>query len=339
MFYYKMKVCVAGGSGFIGTALAKELKHRGHFVRIVDIQDPLYSTEGIDYDEFFRLDLRIFANCCQAVKDCDWTFNLAALMGGMGTIASNNAIIMYSNMLISSYMLEAARINGIKRFFYSSSACVYPEYAQTSNDSLPLKENDAWPAHPQDAYGLEKLCSEELALHYANDYGMDIRIARYHNIYGPYCAWVGGKEKSPAAIARKALVASDSLEIWGSGEQTRSYCYIDDCIEGTLRLFFSDYNKPLNIGSTEQVSINSLANLALNIVGKSSVNLTHIDGPIGVNGRNSDNTLIKSVLNWEPSISLRYGMEKLIKWIKSEIDTNSNCNIADYHKSEILRLF
>lgn len=316
-----MRVCVAGGAGFIGSHLAKRLKSEGHYVIIADIKRNEYFNEEDLCDEFYQVDLRNLDNCILVTKDCEHVFNLAAYMGGMGFITVNNASILYINTMISFNMLEASRINRVKRFFYSSSACIYPEHKQMDSENEGLKEYDAWPADPQDSYGLEKLCTEELCMHYDDEFDIEVRVARFHNIYGPYGAWYGGKEKSPAAFARKAIVAKDYFEVWGDGEQTRSYCYIDDCIDGILLLMNSNYNKPLNIGSSELVSINTLALLALTLVDKSNVKLKHISGPMGVRGRSSDNSLIKEILNWEPRIPLEEGMLKTIEWIKTQIHT------------------
>lgn len=314
-----MKVCVAGGSGFIGSHLAKRLKSEGHYVVIADIKENEYFSGEELYDEFHIVDLRDINNCLKVTTECDWVFNLACLMGGMGAISFNHATILYINTMISFNMLEASRINNVKRFFYSSSACVYPEYKQEEIINNGLKEEDAWPADPQDAYGLEKLCTEELCMHYDNEFDIEVRIGRFHNIYGPYGTWKGGKEKAPAAFARKAIVATDYVEVWGNGEQTRSFCYINDCVEGILLLMNSDYNKPLNIGSDYLISVNDLAVLALRLVNKKDIELRHIPGPVGVNGRNSDNTLIKEVLHWAPSISLEDGLLITINWIKEQI--------------------
>jgi len=314
-----MRVCVAGGAGFIGSHLAKRLKSEGNHVVVADIRENEYFSRDEYCDEFHLVDLRNLDNCLKVTKGCDWVFNLACLMGGMGMISNNHGAILYINTMISFNMLEAARINNVKRFFYSSSACVYPEYRQLENETQGLKEDDAWPADPQDAYGLEKLCTEELCMHYNKDFGIEVRIARFHNIYGPYGTWKGGKEKAPAAFARKAIVATDYVEVWGNGEQTRSFCYIDDCVEGILLLMNSDYNKPLNIGSDYLISVNDLAILALQLVNKKDIELKHISGPIGVNGRNSDNTLIKEILHWTPKISLKDGLTITINWIKGEI--------------------
>lgn len=315
-----MKVCVAGGAGFIGSHLAKKLKELGHYVIVADIQKNIYFEQYEFCDEFHQVDLRYLDNCISVTKDCDQVYNLSCLMGGMGFISLNQATILYINTMISFNMLEAARINNVSRYFYSSSACIYPNYKQLNEQNLGLAEDDAWPAEPQDSYGLEKLCTEELCMHYDNEFNIKVRIGRFHNIYGPYGTWFGGKEKSPAAFARKVLVATDSVEVWGDGEQTRTYCYIDDCIDAILLLMNSDYNKPLNIGSDYLVSINSLALLALTLVDKPDIKLNHIKGPLGVRGRSSDNTLVKKILNWEPKVSLEEGMKKTIEWIRSQLD-------------------
>ena len=330
-----MRVCVAGGGGFIGSHLAKRLKKEGHYVIVADIKENEYFSQNELCDEFYLVDLRELDNCLKVTKDCDWVFNLACLMGGMGMISYNHGAILYINTMISFNMLEAARINSVKRFFYSSSACIYPEYKQIENDNPGLKEDDAWPADPQDAYGLEKLCTEELCMHYNKDFGIEVRIGRFHNIYGPYGTWKGGKEKAPAAFARKAIAATDYVEVWGDGKQTRSFCYIDDCIEGILLLMNSDYNKPLNIGSDCLISVNDLAVLALQLINKKDIELRHIPGPIGVNGRNSDNTLIKEILHWSPSTTLQDGLLLTINWIKGEMEKYSN-NSDDLNISKII---
>jgi GDP-D-mannose 3',5'-epimerase len=290
-------------------------------------------------DEFVHLDLRPLENCLRATEGCEWVFNFAADMGGMGFIQSNHGVILYNNLQISSNMLEGARRNGVKRFFYSSSACVYPEYKQTDVNNEGLREDTAWPAQPQDAYGLEKLVTEELAMHYQQDFGMQTRIARFHNIYGPWGTWRGGREKAPAAFCRKAITAQEEIEIWGDGLQTRSFTFIDDCIEGVWKLFNSDYAKPINIGSGEMVSMNELATLALNLAGK-TLPLKHIPGPEGVRGRNSENTLIKQVLNWCPHIALRDGLARTYAWIKEQVDAcvAKGEDVTKYSKSTVVHL-
>jgi len=314
----KLKICVTGAGGFIASHLARRLKEEGHSVRGVDWKENEHMTPDMFCDEFMLLDLRFPENCKKAVEGMDWCFNLAADMGGMGFIQSNHSRILYNSTMISFNVAEAARAAGVNRFWYASSACIYPEYKQLTEDISALKEEDAWPAQPQDAYGLEKLVTEELLMHYDADFGMECRIGRFHNIYGPYGTWKGGREKAPAAFIRKAICASSEFEMWGNGKQTRSFCYIDDCVEGILRLMVSDYKKPLNIGSDEMVSMNQMADIVLGIEGK-TLPIKHIPGPEGVRGRNSDNTLIKQVLGWAPSVSIRDGLAMTHTWIKSKV--------------------
>lgn len=315
----KMRVCIGGGAGFIGSHMAKYLRAKGHWVRCVDWAENEFWKPEEFCDEFLHLDLRDYQNCKKATDGIDWVFNFAADMGGMGFIQSNNAVILYNNLMCSSNMLEAAHRNGVKRFFYSSSACVYPEFKQTEVDVPALKEDDAWPAQPQDAYGVEKICTEELCKHFYKDFKLETRVARFHNIYGPYGTWHGGREKAPAAFCRKAITSTDSFEIWGDGEQTRSFTYIDDCVEGVFKLFLSDVHEPLNIGSSEMISMNNLAKLALSFAEK-DIPITHSEGPEGVRGRNSDNTKILELLNWEPRTALKDGLKKTFDWIKGEIE-------------------
>lgn len=315
----KKRVLVTGGGGFIGSHLARRLKKEGHYVRIADWKRDHYFEEKEICDEFLDLDLRDLANCMKASEGVEWVFDLAADMGGMGFIQSNHSVILYNNTMISFNLVEAARRCGVKRFFYSSSACIYPEHKQLDTDNPGLKEDDAWPANPQDAYGLEKLVAEELCKHYMKDFQIEFRVARFHNIYGPHGTWKGGREKAPAAFCRKAITSQNEFEMWGDGKQTRSFCYIDDCVEGILRLFHSDVREPLNIGSEEMVDMNTMASLALKFAGK-SIPIKHIPGPEGVRGRNSDNTKIRKVLGWAPSISLEDGLHRTFKWIQARVD-------------------
>jgi len=315
----KLKICVTGAGGFIASHLSRRLKAEGHFVRAVDWKENEYMTEGDFCDEFVNLDLRWPENCKKAVEGFDWVFNLAADMGGMGFIQSNHSRILFNSTMISFNVAEAARAAGCKRFWFASSACIYPEYKQLTEDIAALKEEDAWPAQPQDAYGLEKLMTEELLMHYDADFGMEARIGRFHNIYGPCGTWKGGREKAPASFCRKGITSTDEFEMWGNGLQTRSFCYIDDCVEGILRLMVSDYKKPLNIGSDEMVSMNQMAELVMSYDNK-KMPIKHIPGPEGVRGRNSDNTLIKEVLGWAPSVSLKEGLGYTYSWIKSQIE-------------------
>jgi GDP-D-mannose 3',5'-epimerase len=263
-------------------------------------------------------------------------------MGGMGFIQSNHGTILFNNTMISFNMVEAARRCGVKRFFYSSSACIYPEHKQLDTANPGLKESDAWPAAPQDAYGLEKLVTEELCKYYGKDFGIEFRVGRFHNIYGPQGTWKGGREKAPAAFCRKARCSTTEtgMEMWGDGLQTRSFCYVDDCVEGVLRLFASDYREPLNIGSDEMVSMIDMGKMALEYAGKDkTIAIKHIPGPEGVRGRNSDNTLIKQVLGWAPSISLKEGIGRTYKWIDAQVSAEEAKGVdvvAAYHSSKVV---
>jgi nucleoside-diphosphate-sugar epimerase len=314
------KVLVTGAGGFIGHHLVTYLKERGYWVRGVDIKCPEFSE--LDADEFELLDLRRWDNCLQATRGIEEVYALAADMGGMGYISFNNAIILRNNALINFHTLEAARTNGVKRYFYTSSACVYPEYRQTEVNLEPLKESDAYPAQPQDAYGWEKLITERLCLEYQRDFGLETRVVRFHNIFGPEGTWDGGREKAPAALSRKIAVAKltgkSEIEIWGDGEQTRSFCYIDDCLTGIYKLMRSDFREPLNLGQDRLISINGLADLIMDIAGVKLAK-KHVTGPEGVRGRNSDNSLLKSVLGWEPQVSLEEGLRHTYAWIEDQV--------------------
>jgi nucleoside-diphosphate-sugar epimerase len=278
--------------------------------------------EGEYYDERLRLDLRRWEDCVVATKGIDRVYNFAANMGGIGFITSVGAEVMHDNVLMNVHMLEAARQNGVKRFLYSSSACVYPTYRQTSPDVKGLREEDAYPAEPDNFYGWEKLFTEKTCEAYQKDYGMDIRIVRYHNIYGPEGTYKGGREKSPAALCRKVAEASDpgTISIWGDGKQTRSYCYIDDCVRGTVMLMESDYDKPLNIGSERLVTIDELADIIISVSGKKITKEYDLSAPQGVRGRNADIALTRKVLGWEPRVSLEEGIARTYRWIEEQVE-------------------
>jgi nucleoside-diphosphate-sugar epimerase len=313
------RLLVTGAGGFIGHHLVSFLKRHGHWVRGVDIKHPEYTD--VDADEFAILDLRDPEAAMLATRGVDEVYALAADMGGMGFISQNQAEILRNNALINLNTIEAARVNGVSRYLYSSSACIYPEYLQTEAQVTPLKEDDAYPAQPQDSYGWEKLISERLVEYYRDDYGLDVRIVRFHNVYGPYGTFDGGREKVPAAICRKVAMAPEGgfVEIWGDGEQTRSFCHIDDCVEGIYRLMLSDYSEPINLGTDRMLSINELAEIVIKLSGKSGLTLRHVDGPQGVRGRNSDNTLLREVLGWEPSTALEDGLAGTYLWIEKQV--------------------
>ena len=315
------RILVTGAGGFIGHHLVKSLTKEGLFVRGVDLRHPQY--EPSPAQEFELLDLRRWDACLQATRGINWVFNLAANMGGIGFIEANHAVVMHDNVLVNSHMLEAARINGADRFLFTSSACVYPRYRQRATDVTPLAEEDAYPADPEDGYGWEKLFSEHQCRHYLEDYGLETRVARLHNIFGPLGAYVGGREKSPAAICRKIALASDpgEIEIWGDGEQTRSYCYIDDCVSGIERLMRSEHRDPLNLGQDRRVTINELVDMIAAIAGKHIVKRHELERPQGVRGRNSDNTRLRAALNWVPAIRLEQGLAQTYAWIRDQLSS------------------
>ncbi|MBL8798313.1 MAG: NAD-dependent epimerase/dehydratase family protein [Planctomycetia bacterium] len=320
-----IKALVTGAGGFIGHHLVKYLKEQGYWVRGVDRKLPQYAASGAD--EFRLLDLRKLGDCVQATRDIDEVYALAADMGGMGFISQHHARILRNNLLISTHTLEAARRNRVQRYLYASSACVYPEYLQERPEVTALREEDAYPAQPQDAYGWEKLVTERACQHFREDYGLETRIVRFHNIYGPLGTWQGGREKAPAAMCRKVasakLTNNPVIEIWGDGEQTRSFCYIDDCLEGIERLMRSDYAEPLNLGTDRLVTINELADLTAAVAGI-AIEKKYVAGPQGVRGRNSDNTRLRDVLQWEPQVSLEEGLARTYRWIEDQVRLQLN---------------
>tara|TARA_B100000029_G_C17596114_1_gene964227 strand:- start:266 stop:1240 length:975 start_codon:yes stop_codon:yes gene_type:complete len=321
------KILVTGAGGFIGGHLVKELLNRGYKVRAVDIKKSDEWFQIFEEVENYNLDMSIKDNCFKMVEGVDDVINMACNMGGMGFIENNKALCMLS-VLVNTHLLMACKEYKIKRYFFSSSACAYNKDLQNDPSIYGLKEGDAYPANPEDGYGWEKLFSERMCRHFLEDYGLDVKVARYHNIYGPNGTYDGGREKAPAALCRKIVYSiinnQDTIDVWGDGNQTRSFLYIDDCIEATLKLFDSNFHGPLNIGSEEKVSINEMIE-KIEKLSKKKVNKNYqLDKPKGVRGRNSDNNLIRSQLSWEPKFSLYQGLEKTYGWIFSEIKKKHN---------------
>lgn len=314
------KALVTGAGGFIGSHLVRRLRDEGFWVRGVDLKRPEFSESAAD--EFIVGDLRDHAVAARAVENMDDVYQLAADMGGAGYIFSgeHDAVVMHNSATINLNVLDAGRKADVKRFFYSSSACIYPEYNQLDPNNPNCSEDSAYPAAPDSEYGWEKLFSERLYMAFARNYGLEVHIARFHNIFGPEGTWTGGREKAPAAICRKVAETLDggTVDIWGDGKQTRSFLYIDECVEGIRRLMESDFSGPVNIGSDEMVTINELAEMAMDIAGKHLL-LNHISGPLGVRGRNSDNRLIVEKLGWAPSSSLVEGLERTYRWVAQQI--------------------
>jgi GDP-D-mannose 3', 5'-epimerase len=310
---------VTGAGGFIGHHLVKYLVEHGYVVRGVDIKHPEY--EETTADEFLIADLRDYDQCLNVTENIDEVYHLAADMGGIGYISAFHAEITINNTLINAHMLQAARYQDVKRFLFSSSACVYPQHLQKNPDVVPLREEDAFPADPEEGYGLEKLYMEKLCQYFSEDWHFPTRVVRFHNVYGPLGTYDGGREKAPAAISRKiaAVQDGDELPIWGDGKQTRSFMYVDDCIEGIYRIMRSDYSGPLNLGTDELVTVDELVDIISEIAGKSVIKRHDISKPQGVRGRNSDNSRLRTVLGWEPKTPLRQGLVPTYRWIEERV--------------------
>ncbi|MBI6546242.1 MAG: NAD-dependent epimerase/dehydratase family protein [Cyanobacteria bacterium NC_groundwater_1444_Ag_S-0.65um_54_12] len=313
------RALVTGAGGFIGHHLVHYLIGKGYWVRGVDLKYPEYQHTAAS--EFELLDLRRADSCLIATRGVEEVYSLAADMGGIGYITSNHADISRNDTLINVNMLEAARINGVERFMYSSSACIYPQFLQRDPNVTALKEDDAWPADPEEGYGLEKLFMEKLCQYYREDYGLQTRIIRFHNVYGPFGTYDGGKEKAPAAIARKVALASHGgdIEVWGDGKQTRSFMYVADCVEGIFRITHSDHPQPLNLGREELITIEGLVDLVCEIAGKKLNKRFDTSKPQGVRGRNSDNTRLRQAIGWEPRVAMREGLVPTYQWIASQL--------------------
>jgi GDP-D-mannose 3',5'-epimerase len=320
---------VTGAGGFIGHHMVKLLKADGYWVRGVDIQTPQY--EVTEADDFQLLDLRDFENCLVATRGTREVYQLAADMGGIGYITANHADVARNNVLINAHMLEASARNDVERYFFSSSACIYPMYRQESPEVTPLKEQDAMPAAPEEGYGWEKLYAEKLCEYYDEEGKVPTRVARFHNIYGPLGTYDGGREKAPAAICRKVARAADGdeVEVWGDGQQTRSFMYVDDCVEGIHRILRSDHPAPLNLGRDDLISVDGLVDLVASIAGKTLRKRHDPSAPQGVRGRNSDNARLREVLGWEPQITLEVGLERTYRWISSELEQTAGSDARD----------
>ena len=331
------KILIVGAGGFIGGHLVKKLLNDGNSIVATDIKPKEYWFQDFEKAKnFYDMDMKDISNCREVTQDIDYVFNMACNMGGMGFIENNKAECMQS-VLINTNLLIACKESKVEKYFFSSSACAYNKTKQQSVFIEGLKEEDAYPADPEDGYGWEKLFSERMCRHFMEDYGIQVRIARYHNIYGPYGTYDGGREKAPAALSRKVLTAKRNnhkkIEVWGDGKQTRTFLYIDDCIEGTIRLFESDYSEPVNIGSDEQVSINQMIDIIEEISGIKKLDREYqLDKPKGVRGRSSNNDLVKEVLNWSYNIKLKDGLTKTYNWIDKE-SSKEGSNLNRFTKS------
>ena len=333
----RRRATVAGAGGFIGHHMVKYLKAEGYWVRGVDIKQPEF--EGTAADEFALLDLRGWENCLAATSDVDEVYQLAADMGGIGYITAFRADVARNNVLINAHMLEAAREQAVERYFFSSSACIYPMYRQESPDVTALKEEHAYPADPEEGYGWEKLYAEKLCQYYQEERKLLTRVARFHNIYGPFGTYEGGREKAPAAICRKVALAADGddIEVWGDGRQTRSFMYVDDCVEGIHRILRSDHPEPLNLGRDDLISVDGLVDLVARIAGKTIRKRHDPQAPQGVRGRNSDNSRLRAVLGWEPSTPLEVGLERTYRWIGSELERTNRHPETDREPLQVAR--
>ena len=331
------KVLIVGAGGFIGGHLVKKILDNGNSVVATDIKPKEYWFQDFDtVENYYSTDMKDISNCRKVTEGVDYVFNMACNMGGMGFIENNKAECMQS-VLINTNLLIACNENKVQRYFFSSSACAYNKTKQQDVFIEGLKEEDAYPADPEDGYGWEKLFSERMCRHFMEDYGLEVRVARYHNIYGPYGTYDGGREKAPAALCRKVIQArtdkNDTIDVWGDGEQTRTFLYVDECVEGTLRLFESDYSEPVNIGSDEQVSINQMIGIIEGISGGGEFKKNYrLDKPKGVRGRSSNNDLVKKVLNWSYQMSLKEGLTKTYQWIESEM-SQKGANLSRFTKS------
>ena len=330
------RALVTGAGGFIGHHMVKFLKANGYWVRGVDIEPPAF--EETEADEFQLIDLREFESCRTATREVEEVYQLAADMGGIGYITEFRADVARNNVLINAHMLEASSENEVSRYFFSSSACIYPMYLQESPDVAPLKEEDALPAQPEEGYGWEKLYAEKLCQYYLEEGKLLTRVARFHNIYGTFGTYEGGREKAPAAICRKLALArdGDDVEVWGDGEQTRSFMYVDDCVEGIYRILHSEHPDPLNLGRDDLISVDDLVDLVARIAGK-TVGKTHqMDAPQGVRGRNSDNSRLREVLGWEPEITLEVGLERTYRWIRSDLERTGRLPLGALEEKSVM---